>query len=505
MRTIAIIKRMFPLLLAIAAGAIDASAQTVEVRGRGDRANDAFLRTLIASGEYQLIAQDTLLTRNDTIHGTALVLAATLRLEGTIAGDLVIVDANVFVRPTARVLGSIRNISGGLYSSELAAVGAGIESDPNAPYRVERPTEQRIIIRGTTRESPLVLYGIRGLQMPTYDRVDGLSLGLAAGLLLPRVGDVEPIVRGRVEWRSARGEFTGGAELAATRRRTEIAAGAERTTVTNERWIRSDLSNSISSLVRGRDRRDYYEADRAYVELRRLLEQGERVTNAYLRMQVEEAFALPARNPWSLFGDFRQDNIDFDESRTTSAIVGIGTVWTMPRHLVELNGAVEAGLDLFEADREFNRYEIDLDWAMAALSNHTLTIEAHVQGPLPGTDSLPAQRWSFVGGAGTLPTFDDAEFRGDRVAYVETAYSIPLPRRLQLRVLGRPSFELLHMAGMAWTAAQSRSFEQNVGARLRFNILYLRIVTDPERFEDAAKFSVGVQFPRRPYPWQATR
>jgi hypothetical protein len=482
-----------------------AAAQTIEVRGRGDATNDAFLRRLIQGGDYRLIAYDTLLGRNDTIRSTALVVDATLRLEGTIEGDLIIVDANVFIRPTARVLGSIRNISGGLYYSELAAVGGAIESDPNAPYRADRPAPDHIVIRGMTRESPLLLYGIRGLQLPTYDRVDGLTVSVAAGLLLPRIGDSEPVVRGRADYRSARGDFTGGVELGLMRRRTELVIGAERTTLTNERWIRSDLSNTISSLVSGRDRRDYYEADRAYVELRRLLERGPRVTNAFLRLQAEDAEPLAARNPWSLFGDFRPDNIPVVASRITSASAGMHTVWRMPMHVVELTGLLEGAADLLDGDHEFGRFEVDLDWAMAALSNHTLSIDAHAQGPLPGSDSLPLQRWSFVGGAGTLPTFSDAAFRGDRVIFVETAYSIPLPARLRVRVLGRPDFELLHMAGMAWTADETRAFEQNVGVRLRFNILYLRLVTDPDRFQDAARFSVGVQFPRRPWPWQETR
>jgi hypothetical protein len=498
------LKRLLLPILLLAVVPAAAAAQTVEVRGRGDVDNDAFLRRLLESGEYTLIARDTLLGRNDTIRGTALVADATLRLEGTITGDLVIVDANVFVRPTARVLGGIRNIGGGLYSSELASVGASIESHPNAPYRVDR-TGDALVIRGLSRQSALVLYGIKGVQMPTYDRVDGLTIGVNAGLLLPRVADIEPIVRGRVEYRTERSEFTGGAELAAMRRRTEVAVGAERTTVTNERWIRSDLSNSISSILRGKDRRDYYAADRAYVEARRLLENGARVTNAFLRLQAEDAEPLAAGDPWSLFGEFRDDNIQVSDTRTTSVIAGGNTLWTLPRHVVEIAGAVEAAFDLLDGDHTFNRYEIDAEWAMAALGNHTLSLETHAQGPLPGTDALPLQRWSFVGGAGTLPTFGDAEFRGDRVLFAETTYSIPLPRRLQLRLLGRPHFDLLHMAGMAWSHEQSRAFEQNVGARLRFNVIYFRIVTDPERFSDAAKFSVGVQFPRRPYPWQATR
>src|SRR5690606_7986192 len=131
------------------------------------------------------------------------------------------------------------------------------------------------------------------------------------------------------------------------------------------------------------------------------------------------------------------------------------------------------------------------------------TIEPHFQGPLPGTASLPLQRWSFVGGSGTLLTYDVAEFRGDRVAFVETEYSIPLPRRLTVRPFGRPSFDLLHMAGMAWTDDESPAFEQNIGARIRYNVVYVRVVTHPSRFADDVEVSVSVSLPRGSYPWQA--
>ncbi|HEX6309170.1 MAG TPA: hypothetical protein VFZ69_13325 [Longimicrobiales bacterium] len=502
MRSSRTVFRSLLLASALLASAVALEAQTVELRGRGEPRHDRFLRQLIRSGEVQLIVRDTLLGRNDTIAGTVLVMGSTMRLEGVIAGDLVVVDANVFVRPTARVLGDMHNIGGGLYYSEVAAVTGQIHTDPNAPYRVEVIEEGRFVIQGMTRDSPLILYGLKGLQMPTYDRVDGLTLGAAAGYAFPLVGDVEPILRGRVDYRFERSQLTGGAELAAARRRTEVAVGAERTTVTNERWIRNDITNSISSLVQAKDRRDYYAADRAYVEVRRLVERTERVTNVFLRGQVEDATPLIARDPWSISGEFRSDNIAVTDSRITSAIAGLNTSWTYPRHVLELSSAIELGTGLLEGDHDFGRYELDATWAMAALSNHTLTIEPHVQGPLPGTDSLPLQRWSFVGGSGTLYTFDVAEFRGDRVAFVETEYDIPLPTALRIRFLGLPHFQLLHMAGMAWSHDEEPAFEQNIGVRLRFNALYLRAVTHPSRFSDDVEFAIGVSFPRRSLPWQ---
>jgi hypothetical protein len=222
-----------------------------------------------------------------------------------------------------------------------------------------------------------------------------------------------------------------------------------------------------------------------------------------VRAQVEDAQPLVAADPWSISGEFRPGNIPVAESRVTSAVIGGNSTWTHPLHVLEIDALAEFATDVLDGDHSFSRYEIDASWAMAALANHTLRIQPHVQGPLPGTESLPFQRWSFVGGSGTLNTYAIAEFRGDRVAFVETEYSIPLPRRLRIRLLGRPNFDLLHMAGMAWSSGQSPAFEQNVGVRLRFNMLYLRAVTHPSRFEDDAEFSIGVSFPRSPHPWQA--
>jgi hypothetical protein len=190
------------------------------------------------------------------------------------------------------------------------------------------------------------------------------------------------------------------------------------------------------------------------------------------------------------------------ESRIASAVIGATSLWTTRSNAIEITAAAELAGDVLDGDHSFGRYEVDAEWAMAALANHTLTIAPHVQGPLPGTESLPFQRWSFVGGSGTLYTFDIAEFRGDRVAFVETEYSIPLPRQLRIRFLGRPHVELLHLAGMAWTADASPGLEQNVGVRLRFNMLYLRAITHPSRFGDDAEFAIGVSFPRRDRPWQ---
>jgi hypothetical protein len=495
----------FRTLLGAAAALLWSSAafaQQVEVRGRGDVENDAFLRRLVASGQYQLIARDTLISRADTIHGTALVLRATVRIDGVITGDLVMVDANVFIRPNARILGNVRNIGAGYYPSEMAVVEGGERLQPNAPYLVREEADgARLVILGTAQPSVIVRPGLFGFSIPTYDRVDGLTLTYGSGLLLPRMGRVEPILSGRVDYRSQRGAFTGGVELLVPRGGTAVAVGAERTTLTNERWIRGDIDNTVSFFFLGKDLRDYYEADRVYAEVRRTLEAGPRTSSAFLRGQVEEARTLRAGNPWTVFGTPRQDNIVVDDGRISSVVAGGSMEWDHPLHRLRVQGLVEAAGAVFDAGRTFNRYLLSADWAMAGFANHTLRVQPQFQGPLPGTDSLPRQRWTFVGGSGTLYTFEVAEFRGDRVAFMKTEYSIPLDR-IRVRFVGSPDLDLLHLAGMAWSADGRPPFEQNVGVRLRFPLVNVRVMTNPAALRDDIELSAGLNLPRRAWRWE---
>jgi hypothetical protein len=489
-----------------------AGARTIVLRGHGDVAHDEFLRDLFASSDYLLITRDTVITRNDTVRTKVVVVGATLRLDGTLLGDLISVGGNVFVRPSANVLGETHNIAGGFYPSELAHIAPKIENAPNAPYEIVTTATTTEIV-GTLHPSLLELPGIKGLSVPQYDRVNGVTLEVGAGLVLGRVGRTEPVLRGWGTYYSQRGDFGGGAELGLTNGWTAVTAGAERGVVTNERWIRSDISNSLAMLLQGHDYRNYYAADRAYLRIDRTLEKRARLTTASLGGQVEDASYLRAAMPWSFqkpdsirpshYGLAQDGTERRPNGRITSAIATLGTEWSRPTYIAKVDGLAELGTTAFGGDVSFARYRIEGEVALAALRHHTLQVEWHFQGPLPGTDTLPYQRWSFAGGSGTLHTFQVAAFPGDRVAFVGTKYTIPLPARLTLPLVGRPVLDLLHYTAMAWTRDVHRPMEQNVGLRLGYRIVYLRVLTDPKHFGDKVKTSVGLTFPRKSYPWEA--
>jgi hypothetical protein len=488
------------LLLAAVAHAAPVNAQRVEVVGRGDVTWDARLRELIRDDALTVLPNDTVIAPGQTIRGPVLAAGITIRISGTIEGDLIGVDANVFLRPGGRITGDVINVAGGYYPSEQASVGGTVTSDPNAPYDVERDGDLFRIV-GTESRSLLELDGVFGFHPPGYDRVDGLNVAWGARYLLPRIGIVEPFVAGRIGYALERKELQGGGEIGLRRRGTEVAFGAERWTLTNEEWIRNDLLNAWSTFSTGKDYRNYYEADRYYGEIRRILERGSLAATARLRFQVEDARSLAAGDPYSLFEpDSIRSNPAIDDGRITSAILGFQTDWLRADSELESDVRFEFAQDFLDGDFSFGGFFIDADYAMRAFANHTLEIETHLQGPLPGSSSLPRQRWSFVGGSSTLYTFEFNDFPGDRIAYVESEYFIPFSNRLRLPVVGVPMLGVFHHIGSGWTEGQSARFEQNIGARLLLFVVYLRAVIDPTDF-DSAEYGVGITMPKS-WPWQ---
>jgi hypothetical protein len=234
------------LLLALLPLQLEAQTPRVVFRGRGEPALDARLRQLLRDPGRQLWTADTLIARSDTVRAPLLIVGATVRLEGVILSDVTAVGADLFVRPTARVLGNVWNIGGGWYASDLATISGHLDDRPNAPYAVER-TDVGLIIRGTRHPRVLALYPVT----PGYDRVDGLSPAVGARLLLPTAADSSHAPCGAAIGRTRPAD---GGAAARLRSRTALEVGAERTTLTNGD---PTLANALSFLWDGNDIRDY--------------------------------------------------------------------------------------------------------------------------------------------------------------------------------------------------------------------------------------------------------
>lgn len=505
-------RRWFVLAAAILLVVESAETEAQEIRrvGRGEPRLDARIDEVIRSAEYRLLIRDTTVAATDTLRGPVVVTGARVILEGTLRGNLVAIDANVYLRPGARVVGDILNIAGGLYRSEQVAIEGSVDDYPLAPYHVEREGE-RITIVGDVDREVIDFDGLFGFTPPTANRVDGIKPRWGAALMLPALGRLQPSVYGWTAYATERQGFDeglhGGLELRLRRNLNTLALGGERLTMTNDWWIRPDLRNTLSFLWNGKDYRNYYDARRVYADFSRDLVRGNHAARAFLRAQREDAATLLTGDPWVLLDpDSLRANPPVDDGVISSALLGASGEWAGATSVAEYSGALEwAARDALDGDFGFGAFALWGEWAMKALANHTLEFETRLQGPLPGTELLPRQRWGMLGGSGTLYTFDIGDFRGDRVVFFRTLYSIPLPERVALPFIGAPDLEFFHTAGMAWTHVQDRQFEQNIGLRVRYSVVHLRLVTNPADFADDFEWSVGLSWPSSRYPWQPAR
>jgi hypothetical protein len=497
-------KALLTFVLVLAAAASVRAQRVVRFVGHGEPDLDARIRQLLA-GPYLLIARDTVLPQGQTVQGNVLVVRSTTGIEGTVQGTVLDLDANLFVRPTAHITGDLVNLGGGLYRSELSKTDGTIVNRPLAPYRVDIRGDT-VDIEGFSR-NPSVIALMPAL--PSYDRVNGLTVRAAAALRIPAAGRIEPEIRGKASFRTARTSFGGGAELALIHNTSMLKAGFEREAVTNETWMIGDVINSVAFLFAGNDYRNYYEADRVYAEALHEFRVRRMLWGFSLRAQREDGTALRAHNPFAFTGRHFRENFptplcstcnSAPLGRISSATLSGHGGWAGVTAALQANASVEIAGTVAGGDQSFKGYKATGEYAMQGIANHALDVYVYAQGPLPGTDDLPFRRWSTVGGAYTLFTYPVGFFLGDRVAYERTQYLIPGSQRFRLPFVGAPDLTLIHVAGMAWTRTSHRKLEQNLALQLQALVVYVWAAVNPaDRSQHEIGFGLGLPVSRRPW------
>src|SRR3954466_15834378 len=105
-------------------------------------------------------------------------------------------------------------------------------------------------------ESPITLPLGLGLRVPTYDRVNGLTLPWGPQVVL---ADDRIELNALVSYRSHLGNWDPSLEgFIRASTADEIKMYVGRGTFTNDAWIRSDLMNSLAALFVGSDARNYF-------------------------------------------------------------------------------------------------------------------------------------------------------------------------------------------------------------------------------------------------------
>jgi hypothetical protein len=438
---------------------------------------------------------NTRLFRDSVYDRTVVIVGSDASVASTIHGDLIVVDGDIYLRPGARIDGRAIAYGGGVYDSEQAVVRGGRISYWDTRYYVSRRDSEIVLdyrAPSLLEEAQLVsLPLLYGLRIPTYTRVDGLGLPWGPRFMLTwrRGGSLQ--VDPTVTYRSDIGAFD-PAVTAQLRLEPGWSANlyAGRGTFTNDAWIESDLINSIKVLLNGRDYRNYWRADRFEGRAARTFTGSSGEFTVWGGARTERDWSIAAGGPWSLRGRRVGDgmirpNPAVERGRNSSALAGVGGSVSLPEIAFAAAVQVERPFDT-PNDERFTQATIDAGIRFATFAAQSLELHSHAV--LTAGDTAPRQRFSYLGGAGTLPTFPVLQFGGEQLLFVESAYNIPITP-VHVPILGPPVLSLRHAIGAAGVGKLPK-FEQNLMARVALGVVFVEYAIDPATRNDA--FSVGL-------------
>lgn len=336
-----------------------------------------------------------------------------------------------------------------------------------------------------------------GVRLPTYDRVDGLTIpfgpvvSLAGSRLL-----IDPVIA----YRSHLGKLDPRVALTLQRPDSSLALllRGERGTFTNERWVRGDIMNSLVTLGFGRDARNYFRADRGDALVQARVPGADGSVYAFAGGRLERAWSTgwragDDRAPFSLLGrgdtlnGIARPNAEIDRGRIGSLLAGARAAYD------GVHGAARADLTLergrLERRAPFTQLTANAVAALPTTRGQRLVLRAHLL--TTGSAVAPRQRWSYAGGSGTVPTMDLLARGGDHLWFVDTWYEVPVPRA-DLPLVGQPWIAPRAVAGSAAVGGYGRPV-RNLGVRLGATIFYADFLVDPATRERVV--SAGITLP----------
>ncbi|CAN5797543.1 hypothetical protein BH11GEM2_BH11GEM2_09180 [soil metagenome] len=485
-------RTILPLLLCAAS----AHAQDVAVHTGAGRRSAEFVREAVSQPHVVVQGTGRLdVPRDSTITSTLIVIGRPTYLAGKVQGNVVVIGADLFLRPGADVAGHAVAIGGTVAPTTLGRVGGRIESYQDDVYDVSQgPTGTVLDLRQVAMEDPIPLVqtnGIYGIMIPTYERVDGLSLPLGALVTLPG-GAV--VLEPTVTYRSRLGAWDpsinalvneGGA--------VHFAGRAGYFTRTNDAWNYSDLVNSATSFFGGLDSRNYFRSKTAEGRIFAAVARPGLTLEPFIGGRYESVSAITAAgNVFSVKGRKSDEKIarinpSVDAGTIGSGLVGAQLYDTLGLVTSRLRVEAEQSFTTVTGTGRFTQFTLDGRLGFPTFGTQSLRFRAHAVGTLG--DSVARARYAYLGGSGTLPVVELLELGGTDLLFVESRYMIPLPG-IVLPLVGSPVITLRHLIGSAGVGSLPR-LEQEIGAGLGLSALRLDYTTDAGG-NRGHKFGIGI-------------
>ncbi|MDQ2768785.1 MAG: hypothetical protein M3Y30_16710 [Gemmatimonadota bacterium] len=491
-------------LLSFCVMASAASAQdSLRIRAPGPTVAEQIVEQTLAHRYIQRYEQyNTRLFRDSVFDTTVVVLNSNATVASTVHGDVLVINGDLFLQPGAKIDGRAIAIGGGVYDSQQASVGGEKLSFRDVHFDTARATGGvDLVFRPPPPPEDTIptfaLPGLFGFRVPLYDRVDGLSVPWGPRIILGKAREI--VIDPTLTYRSNLGAYDPAATVKAGLGNgfTATAFGG-RTTLSNDRWIQSDLGNSISTLGVGSDYRNYWRATRFEGKLAHewQLSEGDLQVDAGAR--TEDDWSVRGGGAWSLFNRndtlrMKRPNPGVERGRLSSALLGARGSWEREHVAFNAGADVEVVLDA-PGGEHFTQTTI---FARAAFPTFvtklgTQSFVFHTHLVLTAGDTAPPQRFAYLGGSGTLPTFNVLSEGGDQLVFLEGLYNFPI-QTVHVPFLGTPVITVREMLASTGVGSLGR-FDSNIGARLTLGLFSGEIFVNPVNGDHV--FSLGLSLLR---------
>jgi hypothetical protein len=367
-------------------------------------------------------------------------------------------------------------------------------------------------------DSPITLPLPFGFRVPSYDRVDGLSLPWGPRLEL---GENKLRLDGTVTYRSHLGDFDPSinAQLHPSASQ-ELTLYAARATLTNDDWLRGNVANSLASFGIGSDARNYFRADRIEAQYKPSVRASAFAVTPMAGYRFENDWSTgsltPTGEPWSFFGrtdtlKMRRPNPPIIRGHVSSALGGLGISIDQASITGKIGATVEHAFSapvgaicptaywvprpsgcLGRSNSSFTQTTIAADVTFPTFLDERF--RARVHAILSSGGLLPPQRYGYLGGASSLATVELLRIGGDRLFFAQGDYMVPL-HVITLPFLGSPYVDFQYAAGNAGIGAWP-TLIQNVGVGVGISYFRAGYTIDPashiSSYSKRSDFSFGI-------------